>query len=248
MRGFLVYPDLAVPKRLCTTGPTSHSRNCTLRDCWAGLAESYGSYLIADLSVPCDCVSQDSADLLVWKRLYRLFSISAIPASIRAMSIEHFALIKEMYRQTMPKLLADYPKLDPYFMDWSLVFTPIESNVWADIRAHGLPMLPQFPVDKYFIDFAYLVKKIGIEVDGKQWHQDGDKDYKRQAELENVGWKIFRITGAATFYGIEGFDDEDDHHDLPTLLFLMNGNIYNCSAEYALKLIREQYYPRPDPV
>lgn len=81
---------------------------------------------------------------------------------------------------------------DPYFLDWR--FTPIEYAVWQDIRGSGLPMLPQVPVLKYFIDFGDPEKKIGIECDGKQWH-DPVKDKKRDDQLAAVGWKIFRISG-----------------------------------------------------
>lgn len=81
---------------------------------------------------------------------------------------------------------------DPYFMDWS--FTPIEDAAWQDIRGFYLPMLPQVPVLNYFIDFGDPVKKIGIECDGKQWH-DKVKDAKRDKQLAEVGWKIFRIPG-----------------------------------------------------
>ena len=81
---------------------------------------------------------------------------------------------------------------DPYFMDWK--FTPIEYAVWQDIRGCSLPMLPQVPVLKYFIDFGDPIKKIGIECDGKAWH-DPVKDRKRDIDLSAVGWKIFRIPG-----------------------------------------------------
>jgi len=81
---------------------------------------------------------------------------------------------------------------DPYFMDWN--FTPIEYSAWQDIRGSGLPMLPQVPVLKYFIDFGDPVKKIGIECDGKEWH-DPIKDKKRDKQLLEIGWKIFRIPG-----------------------------------------------------
>lgn len=81
---------------------------------------------------------------------------------------------------------------DPYFMDWK--FTHIEDAAWQDIRRFHLPMLPQVPVLKYFIDFGDPKKKIGIECDGKQWH-DAEKDRKRDLELKDVGWKIYRIPG-----------------------------------------------------
>ena len=48
-------------------------------------------------------------------------------------------------------------------------------------------------LDKYFIDFADPVLKIGIECDGKQ--HDKEKDSIRDKNLIELGWKIFRIPG-----------------------------------------------------
>lgn len=90
-------------------------------------------------------------------------------------------------------------RIDPYAIyDWWKIFTPIEKLVWQDIRFVGIPMYPQYPVDNYFIDFADPIKKIGIEVDGKEFHQDVEKDELRQKQLENRGWKIYRIKGFQT--------------------------------------------------
>ena len=44
----------------------------------------------------------------------------------------------------------------------------------------GLPFYPQYPIGKYFVDFADPVKKIVIECDGKKYHQDKEKDKRRQ--------------------------------------------------------------------
>jgi len=38
--------------------------------------------------------------------------------------------------------------------------SPIEFNVWSDIRSNGLMFYPQFPVLNYFIDFADPIRKI----------------------------------------------------------------------------------------
>lgn len=145
------------------------------------------------------------------------------------------------YKLLLPDLVENYPRFDPYPIVSLVSFTPIESNVWGYIRSAGLPFLPQFPAEQYFLDFADPVKMIGIEVDGKAYHQDQEKDEKRQKALESKGWKIFRITGQATFF--ERYDFEDlDRDGLPFLMFRMGSSIYNCSAEEAIFKLKEEYY------
>ncbi len=42
------------------------------------------------------------------------------------------------------------------------------------------------------IDIAIPTKMIAIEYDGSYWHQDKEKDDKRQKQLEDLGWKFIR--------------------------------------------------------
>lgn len=98
-------------------------------------------------------------------------------------------LIRESYKDWQPRS-------SPYmYFDWPQIFSPIESLVWNDIRGVGIPFYPQWPVLNYFLDFADPIKKIGIEVDGKEFHQNVEKDMKRQKEIEDEGWIIIRIRG-----------------------------------------------------
>jgi len=46
----------------------------------------------------------------------------------------------------------------------------------------------------YFIDFVLSDYKIAIECDGWYWHQDKEKDLKRQKEIENKGFTVLRFT------------------------------------------------------
>jgi len=46
----------------------------------------------------------------------------------------------------------------------------------------------------YFIDFVLTDYKIAIECDGWYWHQDKEKDLKRQREIEDKGFTILRFT------------------------------------------------------
>lgn len=46
--------------------------------------------------------------------------------------------------------------------------------------------------DKKCIDIAVPELMIAIEYDGSFWHQDEEKDIKRQNKLESLGWKFIR--------------------------------------------------------
>lgn len=89
----------------------------------------------------------------------------------------------------------DTSEYNPYPIDWVPHFSPIESMAWGEIRYLGLPFWPQFPIGKYFADFADPIKKIVIECDGKDFHSQ-DKDQPRDAYMVSNGWVVYRISGA----------------------------------------------------
>jgi very-short-patch-repair endonuclease len=95
--------------------------------------------------------------------------------------------------------------IDPYEVDWIQVFTPIEYALWHDIRGAGCVFYPQYPVGRYFVDFANPVAKVAIECDGAKWHMDKEKDAERQREIESAGWVVYRITGSDC---VTDFDEE----------------------------------------
>ena len=99
----------------------------------------------------------------------------------------------------------------PYFVDWSLIFTPIEEDAWFSIRAFGLPFFPQYPAGRFFVDFGDPKKKIAIECDGKQFHNP-EKDAKRDRELLELGWSVYRFPGWALRKGED--DPEAAHHGI----------------------------------
>lgn len=108
-----------------------------------------------------------------------------------------FRAIREMYAHILPLWMADYKATgrmhnDPYLMDWE--FSPIEQRVWSDIRCECLPFYPQMPVLNYFLDFGNPFLRIGIECDGKEWHNK-ERDAIRDERLSRAGWTIYRIPG-----------------------------------------------------
>jgi very-short-patch-repair endonuclease len=156
-----------------------------------------------------------------------------------------FLTIRRTYAYLLPEWMAEYERSgemrqDPYFMEWD--FTPIERNVWDDIRNMGLPFYPQIPVLNYFIDFGCPFLKIGIECDGKAWH-DSDLDRARDARLAAAGWMIFRIEGhecVRTVSAYEEFEEEDRSQV---------SKHYMSTSEGILTAIKQKYFAgrvRPD--
>lgn len=111
---------------------------------------------------------------------------------------ERFRRIRHNYKlfeSLVDAGLGSWMSDDPYELgDWISIFTPIESGAWHDIRAYGLPLWPQLPVGRFFVDFGNPVAKVALECDGRQWH-DAKKDQRRDAELQAQGWTIYRAPG-----------------------------------------------------
>lgn len=125
--------------------------------------------------------------------------------------------IRDAYEPIMKNLKAGNRR-DVYAIwphNWTEYMSPIEKNVWQDIRSYGLPLYPQVPCGKYFIDFADPCEGIAIEVDGKQWHLDTEKDMQREEYIKAHGFPhLTRITGNRTFGTIdhERWGDERDDY------------------------------------
>lgn len=108
---------------------------------------------------------------------------------------QRWDFIRQIYREETPSIIEAAQhngRCCPYFVDWD--FTPIEEYAWMDIRGLGLPLYPQVPVSRYFIDFADPHLKIGVELDGKRFHEAA-RDRRRDEDLWSLGWRIFRIPG-----------------------------------------------------
>lgn len=117
--------------------------------------------------------------------------------------------IKKEYNKYFNEIMKG--DFNPYKLKECFKMTPIEENVWSDIRFLGLKMFPQFPIDKYFADFADPINKIVIEADGEKYHTDKNKDLIRQNEIEKLGWTIYRIKGKETYKCLQEEQDCDDY-------------------------------------
>ena len=111
---------------------------------------------------------------------------------------DRFDALRGYYRLAAPEIAAEPAHrwaLDPYEVDWLALFTPIECALWADIRITGAVLYPQFPVGRYFADFANPRARVVVECDGAAFHVDAAKDAARQRDIEALGWTVYRLTG-----------------------------------------------------
>jgi hypothetical protein len=107
--------------------------------------------------------------------------------------------IRAFYREAEPEITAAGANewgIDTYLWDGCgmIFFTPIETWLWADIRAVDAVLYPQYPVDGVFVDFGNPAAKVAIECDGADYH-DARKDAERDARLEGLGWTVYRFPG-----------------------------------------------------
>ena len=84
--------------------------------------------------------------------------------------------------------------------------SPVEEVYWEAYRK-SLPsalsgLVAQHKFGRYRLDFAIPKKKIGIELDGFEYHSSQEaiiKDRQRQRELEQQGWRIVRFAAKEVF-------------------------------------------------
>lgn len=134
--------------------------------------------------------------------------------------IRYLNEIRAHYEQLTPLILSrgNNKWLSPYtpFFDWNYLFSPIEKQTWSALRYFGkCPFYPQYPVNRFFVDFGNPKVKVAIECDGKEWHTDKEKDANRDKVILSEGWTVFRISGADCFrscdeyFFLERYSDRD---------------------------------------
>jgi hypothetical protein len=129
---------------------------------------------------------------------------------------DRWGIIRQGYMDRMPELMEVSKQdrtqwINPYFVNFASGFSPIEDAAWCAIRAHRAPLYPQFPVFNYFIDFANPYLRIGVELDGRDFHDEA-KDRARDEFLAEHDWRIFRIKGSecvAKYRSPEDLNDAD---------------------------------------
>jgi len=79
--------------------------------------------------------------------------------------------------------------------NWRAVQSPNERAFMGALNDAGLFPVPEYAVDIYNIDFAFLSVKLAIELD-PLWHNTGKKalgDARKDALLISLGWEVLRV-------------------------------------------------------
>src|SRR3954447_4113192 len=92
-------------------------------------------------------------------------------------------LVRRLYRELEPRILdaaRSNSQICPYSVSWDDFWrtSPPEFGAWWSIRSYGLPLYPQYPVGRWFVDFGDPYRKIALEVDGAE-HHDIEADSQR---------------------------------------------------------------------
>lgn len=163
---------------------------------------------------------------------------------------EYIENIKKHYEEILPRIMSRNKGqwVAPYtdLVRWELIFSPIEEMTWQSLRCFGqCPLYPQYPVDKYFVDFGNPKYKVAIECDGKEWHMDKEKDAKRDNVLFKQGWHIFRISGADCYKVCETYHERFDYDKDEREIYEILSDFYG-TVEGLVKAIAIFYFNYKD--
>ena len=77
--------------------------------------------------------------------------------------------------------------------EWERIF-------YRNAYVAGLRLIPQYPVEKYLLDFAVVNgdRRLNIEIDGERYHRNWDGELCRRDEIRNqrlmeLGWDVMRF-------------------------------------------------------
>jgi very-short-patch-repair endonuclease len=79
--------------------------------------------------------------------------------------------------------------------------------VWSILRNRqlgGMKFRRQFPIDRYFADFACRETKLIVEIDGSQHADQTRYDAERTRIIETYGWRVVRVSNLDVLTNLEG--------------------------------------------
>lgn len=110
---------------------------------------------------------------------------------------KHTDQTKQKISKHRKAFLENNPHMSPWVYSHYTKRRSYAERYWKKIlEKNGLDFEEQFQISRYCLDFAIVEKKIDIEIDGEQHHQDQriiESDKRRNTYLQNLGWKIIRI-------------------------------------------------------
>ena len=77
--------------------------------------------------------------------------------------------------------------------------SPAEEKIKSGFKRFNLNPIQNYPIDFFFIDFAFPEIKMGIELDSFAWHINNEKDLRRHDYITNKGWKLHHFMAKLVF-------------------------------------------------
>ena len=156
---------------------------------------------------------------------------------------ERWNLIRELYKRI------DVSHYNPYpfdTIDWTMILTPIEDRAWDEIRYLCLPFWPQYPIGRYFADFADPIKKIVVECDGRSFHDNKHElDARRDLWMTSDGWRVYRISGQDCARIVtepwQQIIDRELHSSSPEAMKLVSDWIHNTAGGLFYSIAKAYY-------
>ena len=75
--------------------------------------------------------------------------------------------------------------------------TPGEIRLWTEVlrarKFYGYQFNRQFPIDQFIVDFVCRKLKLIVELDGRYHDYQKQKDQRRDAKLQSLGYRVLRI-------------------------------------------------------
>lgn len=90
-----------------------------------------------------------------------------------------------------------------------------EALLWRDVlkarQMRGYQFNRQFIINNFIVDFVCRELKLIIEIDGYSHFVKSEEDFKRQSEIEQLGFTFLRFTEAMIVYRIDEVVSEIDY-------------------------------------
>jgi very-short-patch-repair endonuclease len=126
-------------------------------------------------------------------------------AAILNCGINYLAKFAEYTHEITARKVVDLPTRETFGPEYPVVAKPELVSDWEKVLYKalyqaGLRPVPQYPVDKYILDFALMGedRELCIEVDGERYHRNWDGELCRRDQIRNqrlieLGWDVMRF-------------------------------------------------------
>lgn len=127
--------------------------------------------------------------------------------------------VREKIRNSLLKTYKEHPEILSMrrpcgINQYSNHFTSIEQKISEELDKRNVQYIHNFRLGRYFVDFL-IFENVIIECDGEYWHNDTEKELRREKFLHSLGYFTFHLSGKRI--------KNDPAECIDTVLSVMNG-------------------------